>query len=153
FRNGLDHWRRPGQYLHLSLADLWGHAAPDLYEVATDSRKLADYQQKHRIDVLKIVPSHLGALLNSEETVPVLPRRYLILGGEALSWALVDKIRATNATCEILNHYGPTETTVGSLTLRLSEVPQLGANDSATVPIGRPIANTQVYILDQHLAP
>jgi acyl-coenzyme A synthetase/AMP-(fatty) acid ligase/acyl carrier protein len=123
------------------------------YEVATDSRKLADYQQKHQIDVLKIVPSHLGALLNSEEAARVLPRRFLIMGGEALSWGLVDKIRATKPGCEIINHYGPTETTVGSLTLRLSEVPQLSVTDSATVPIGRPISNTRVYILDQHLAP
>ncbi|PYX86680.1 MAG: hypothetical protein DMG68_14615 [Acidobacteria bacterium] len=123
------------------------------YEVATDSRKLAEYQQKNQIDVLKIVPSHLGALLNSEEAARVLPRRYLILGGEALSWGLVDKIRATHAGCEIINHYGPTETTVGSLTLRLAEVPQLSANDSATVPIGRPISNTQVYILDQARQP
>src|SRR5215470_2117808 len=123
------------------------------YEVAADSRRLAEYQERHAVDVLKIVPSHLNALLQTEEGGRVLPRKFLVMGGEALSWVLVDKIRSTRPTCEIVNHYGPTETTVGSLTLRLKDCPTLSANDSATVPIGCPIANTQVYILDAHLQP
>ena len=77
---------------------------------------LRDYFGKHPIDVLKIVPSHLQALLALQPDGKILPSKYLILGGEALSWELVERIYGLDHTCKIVNHYGPTETTVGSLT-------------------------------------
>ena len=119
------------------------------YDVAMEGALFSKYIAQRPIDVLKIVPSHLNALLGAEPSGDVLPRKYLILGGEALSWELVDRISQTNPTCEIINHYGPTETTVGSLTfgIKVHEVP----TQSLTVPIGQPIANTRVYILDSHL--
>ena len=120
------------------------------YEVSTDSQRWAHYCAEHPIDVLKIVPSHLQALLNTEQGGQVLPRKYLILGGETLSSKLVEKIQELNPVCEILNHYGPTETTVGSLTLA---VKQYQGSDAGSIPIGRPIANTRVYILDGHQQP
>jgi len=123
------------------------------YETSTDSQRMAQYQHDHQIDVLKIVPSHLKALLNSEEGTRILPRRYLICGGEALPWSLVEQIRNSSAGCELINHYGPTETTVGSLTLSFTDSPSLSPEQSATVPIGRPIANTRVYVLDAQLQP
>jgi len=123
------------------------------YEVATDSLRFARYLEQHPVDVLKIVPSHLSALINSVEGKQILPRRYLILGGEKLSWELVEKIHGLGGSCEIVNHYGPTETTVGSLTLKLNEYALKNNTNSHSVPLGRPIANTQVYILDQHLQP
>jgi non-ribosomal peptide synthase protein (TIGR01720 family) len=122
------------------------------YEVATNSDLFADYLSQHPIDVLKIVPSHMSALLASQpEGSNVLPRRYLILGGEALSFELARHIATLPSTCEIINHYGPTEATIGALTFALRET----ANQdlSSTVPIGRPIANTEVYILDLHMQP
>ena len=122
------------------------------HEVATDPRQLAAYVQKTPIDVLKIVPSHLEALVDSEERKRLLPRKYLILGGEMLTPRLVDKIEALDPECEIINHYGPTETTVGSLTLRLKDYNWKKAN-GASIPVGQPIQNTQAYILDQHLEP
>jgi acyl carrier protein len=73
----------------------------------------------------------------------------LILGGEVLSWELIDRISKTHHTCEIINHYGPTETTVGSLTFAVK--PHAASTHSLTAPIGQPIANTRVYVLDsQH---
>ncbi len=122
------------------------------YDVSTDAERLASYTQKHPIDVLKIVPSHLEALLHSAQAKQILPRKYLLTGGETLTPKLVEKILGLNAACEIFNHYGPTETTVGSLTLRLKDYDWKNAQ-AASIPIGRPIANTQVYILDQHLEP
>ena len=117
------------------------------YEVATDTQSLAHYNSQHPIDVLKIVPSHLHALLQAPEARQILPRRYLITGGEALTPKLVETIMALDPSCEVLNHYGPTETTVGSLTLLLSKF-DWRKSSAVTLPIGRPIANTQVYILD-----
>jgi len=122
------------------------------YEMATDARKFADYLSKHPIDVLKIVPSHLQALLQSDEARKLLPRKYLITGGETLTPKLVEKIASLNPQCEVINHYGPTETTVGSLTLKLKDYDWKNTKLSS-IPIGRPIANTRVYVLDQNLEP
>jgi len=115
------------------------------YDVAMEAPLFSAYVAKNPIDVLKIVPSHLNALLASGAP-DILPRKYLILGGEALSWELVDRVFETKPACKVINHYGPTETTVGSLTFDVRQHEQ-----SLTTPIGRPIANTQAYILDSQL--
>ncbi|MDQ6606643.1 MAG: amino acid adenylation domain-containing protein [Actinomycetota bacterium] len=102
----------------------------------------------HPLDVLKITPSHLGALLASEQPAGALPRRWLVLGGEALSWELVERIRALPVSCAIVNHYGPTETTIGCCAHDIQE----RRVDTATVPIGRPLAGARAYVLDRGLA-
>jgi len=114
-------------------------------DVATDGARFAAYFKAHPVDVLKIVPSHLGALMTGREGADVLPRKYLILGGEALSHQLVERLALSSRTCRIINHYGPTETTVGSLTFDAGKSPDYAA---ATVPVGRPIANTRAYVVD-----
>ena len=120
------------------------------YDTSMEGDLFAAYLAKHPIDVLKIVPSHLNALLASKRKGVILPTKYLILGGEALSWNLVERISQEQGSCKVINHYGPTETTVGSLTFDLDRD---ASYNSITVPIGQPIANTQVYILDRHLNP
>ena len=120
-------------------------------ERASDPEALAEYFQRHPIDCLKIVPSHLATLLASSVSSSLLPRRCLVLGGEAASWDLIEKIQQSAPSCRILNHYGPTETTVGVLTYPVES--KQASYNSKTVPIGRAIANTQVYILDEHLQP
>ncbi|HEY4932224.1 MAG TPA: amino acid adenylation domain-containing protein [Terriglobales bacterium] len=122
------------------------------YDVSTDAQRFARYTSEYPIDVLKIVPSHLQALLHSAEARQVLPRKFLILGGETLTPKLLESIQGLGASCEVLNHYGPTETTVGSLTLRVAEYDWKNPL-AASIPIGRPIANTQVYLLDTLLQP
>lgn len=120
-------------------------------ERAANSAALAQYCQKHPIDCLKIVPSHLAALLVSSSAQSILPRQLLILGGEAASWHLIEQIQAQAPNCRILNHYGPTETTIGVLTYPVEN--RQASDGAATVPLGRPLANTQVYILDEQLQP
>ena len=120
-------------------------------ERATSPEALADYCDRYPLDCLKIVPSHLNALLSASSPEKILPRKYLILGGEALSWQLVEKIQRYKPSCQILNHYGPTETTVGVLTYPIKD--ESSRDQTETVPIGRPLANTQIYILDEHLQP
>jgi amino acid adenylation domain-containing protein len=126
------------------------------YETATDGVRFAEYGTKYGIDVLKIVPSHMAALLQSqseaEQAKKLLPRKYLIFGGETLTAKLLEKIESLDFSCEVLNHYGPTETTVGSLTLTLQDF-EWKSKPLSSIPIGRPIQNTQVYVLDQHLQP
>ena len=120
-------------------------------ERATDPKALAEYFGRHPIDCLKIVPTHLASLLTSKASDSIISHQCLVLGGEAASWDLIEKIHLEAPNCRILNHYGPTETTVGVLTYPVSS--KLASYNSKTVPIGRPIANTQVYILDRHQQP
>jgi amino acid adenylation domain-containing protein len=116
------------------------------YERATDPLAAADYFRTHRIDCLKIVPSHFEAWLTAPNPVDVVPHQRLIFGGEASSWELMARIRTLRPTVTILNHYGPTETTVGVLTCAVPEIPIAGA---AIVPLGRPLANSHLYVLDR----
>ncbi len=122
-----------------------------LPERFSDSEALADYLSHHPVDCLKIVPSHLAALLDCSRPESILPRQRLILGGEASGWALVEKLRTLAPDCRILNHYGPTEATVGVLTYLLDDLPV--DSRSATLPLGYPLANVQVYLLDAKLEP
>ncbi len=116
-------------------------------EAAMDADALVAECGGARLDVLKITPSHLGALLVGEHAVDALPRRWLVLGGEALSWELVARLRGLDTGCRILNHYGPTETTIGCCANEVGDVRQ----DAATVPIGRPLAGVRAYVLDAGL--
>jgi amino acid adenylation domain-containing protein/thioester reductase-like protein len=118
---------------------------------ASDPEALAEYFQRHPIDCLKIVPSHLATLLTSSASSSLLPRQCLVLGGEAASWDLVEKVQQSAPNCRILNHYGPTETTVGVLTYPVKS--KCDSYNAKTVPIGCAIANTQVYLLDEQLQP
>jgi len=110
-----------------------------------DGVRFEAYVRDNPLDMLKITPSHLSALLASSDG-DILPRHYLFLGGEALTWDLLDRVRRRGG-CQVINHYGPTETTIGSLTYTTT-AGSVSPHDSATVPIGRPIANTRIYILD-----
>jgi amino acid adenylation domain-containing protein len=118
-------------------------------EAAMDGELLAAELAGERLDVLKVAPSHLRALL-AAGAKDVLPRRWLLVGGEALSWELVEQIRAQSPSCEILNHYGPTETTVGCTAYLVDDQPR---SDSLTVPIGFPLAGARAYVLDRLLEP
>jgi amino acid adenylation domain-containing protein len=112
-------------------------------QVAMDGVALAQAAEEP-YDVLKITPSHLAALLVGGGTA-VLPREWLVLGGEACPWELVERIGELGS-CRILNHYGPTEATVGCSTFDLAE--DVSRWRPATVPTGRAIAGAACYVLD-----
>ena len=118
-------------------------------ELAFDPDGFARYMAEHRVDVLKIVPSHLQGLLNAGMPADVLPASRLVLGGEATRWPLIDRIAALRPGCRVLNHYGPTETTVGILTQEADEVLRGGES----LPVGRPLANSRALVLDADLQP
>ena len=120
-------------------------------ERATDPDALAEYFSRNQIDCLKIVPTHLTALLSASSPAGVLPRRRLVLGGEACSWSLIERIRTLGAECAVFNHYGPTEATVGAIA-HCVQVDEDG-RAAGTVPLGRPLANEEVYVLDKRLRP
>ncbi len=120
-------------------------------DVLMDGALYAERCKTKPIDVLKIAPSHFVALLDSGDPKLVLPRKYLVVGGEALRWELVRRIRALSS-CAILNHYSPTECTIGCLTFWTdSNCPE--SSLARVAPLGHPIHNMNVYILDQKLRP
>jgi len=119
-------------------------------DVAADPVALAGHFRRFPVDCLKITPSHLRALLDGEDAVDVLPRDVLVIGGEALDWELVGRVRELAPSCRVVNHYGPAEATVGVLAY---EVPQGPVRTAGPVPIGRPLAEGPVYLLDEAMCP
>jgi FkbM family methyltransferase len=118
---------------------------------AENQARLAEYFQQHQIDVLKIVPSHLAALQTGSRPERVMPRARLILGGEASRLEWIERLRGLAPSCQIHNHYGPTETTVGVLTYPVGS--QLPRTRSGNLPVGRPLPNSRVYVLDSRGQP
>ncbi len=121
-------------------------------DVTTEPARFAEYVSVHQFDVLKITPNHLAALMAGRagaDLASVLPRRWVVLGGEALRPAVARTLLAAGS-CRVLNHYGPTETTVGVLTheATLASLDAALAQGAQTVPLGRPLANTRAFVLD-----
>ncbi|ABD88903.1 type I polyketide synthase [Rhodopseudomonas palustris] len=98
-------------------------------------------------DVLKIVPSHLAALMTHPDAAALLPRRALICGGDVLTFALVQRLAALRPGLRVFNHYGPTETTIGCT---MVEVTAALANALADgrLPIGHALDGAVVEIVD-----
>ncbi|TNE52912.1 MAG: amino acid adenylation domain-containing protein, partial [Bacteroidetes bacterium] len=100
---------------------------------------------KHEITHLQCTPSLMKILLEEPDAKENLSSlTTVMLGGEALPNDLLQKIRK-QLTASIHNMYGPTETTIWSATANLTEADQ--------VIIGRPISNTQLFLLDESLNP
>lgn len=119
-------------------------------DVTNDSGRFAAYLSRHELDILKITPSHLRALLPEDPAAGVaLPSRWLVLGGEAFDFGLALRVLAARR-CRVLNHYGPTETTVGATTFEVTaaSLALARAAGARTVPIGRPLAGVQAHVLD-----
>jgi amino acid adenylation domain-containing protein len=117
-------------------------------ERALDPEAFADYAERHRIDALKIVPSHLAALLAGTRPAAVLPRELLVLGGEATPWELAGFIAEHAPDLRVLNHYGPTETTVGAIA---GPIAGSARPRPRRPPLGRPLANVEAHLLDRNL--
>ncbi len=112
------------------------------HEITADGVQLATYLSEIDATVMQATPSTWRMLLESgwvgKTTLKILS------GGEALSRMLADSLLDGNK--ELWNLYGPTETTIWSMVHRIED-------NNATVPIGRPIMNTEVYILNNSLQP
>lgn len=119
--------------------------------LAADPEALAESLANRPVDCLKIVPAHLKALLAVAEPARLLPRHCLVLGGEGLDLALVQRLRELAPSCRIINHYGPTETTVGCLSHAANELD--ASSLSGLAPLGAPLANATVQVLDRYLNP
>ncbi len=111
---------------------------PDL----SDGLSLQRLLRLHSATVLQATPATWQLLLDSGWKGN--PTIKMLCGGEALSRKLAEALLAGGG--ELWNMYGPTETTVWSSVLRVR-------SGDGPVPLGPPIANTQFYVLDEHLEP
>ncbi|MDM8557190.1 non-ribosomal peptide synthase/polyketide synthase [Candidatus Parabeggiatoa sp. HSG14] len=98
--------------------------------------------QKYNVTVLFVVPSFLKMLLEIPEFNSIISLRYLICGAEALTNQLREIFYNRNLNIPLYNLYGPTETTIDSTYWRCEK--------NQPISIGRPISNTQIYILDAY---
>lgn len=115
-------------------------------EFADDDFSIAAQIVRHGVTHLQCTPSMARMIAMSEEARGALAQvRYLLIGGEAMPGTLVTELgRITQASIE--NMYGPTETTVWSST-------ETASASETVVNIGRPMANTQMYVLDTNRQP
>ncbi|MDE2429778.1 MAG: AMP-binding protein, partial [Burkholderiales bacterium] len=107
--------------------------------VARDADAFAGLIRQFPIDVLKIVPSHMKALLATRNRV--LPVSHLILGGETASPQLLKLLHDCPHECRIFNHFGPTETTIGVMVGEWS-------GDTAGMRFTQPLGRNRILILD-----
>ena len=100
----------------------------------------------HATLLVKITPAHLTALgQHLRDAGRTCPAHLFVIGGEALPAATVALWQALSPQSRLVNEYGPTETVVGCTVYAAEH--HGGADD---VPIGRPIANTRIHVLDAH---
>jgi amino acid adenylation domain-containing protein len=111
--------------------------------------ELGDVLQKHRVSTLWLTASLFNLVIDEAPTV-LSGVRQLLTGGEPLSVPHVRRALALLRETKIINGYGPTESTTFACCYR---VPDRLDETINSIPIGRPIGNTQVYILDEHLSP
>ncbi|HEY2391524.1 MAG TPA: amino acid adenylation domain-containing protein [Candidatus Angelobacter sp.] len=135
----------------LTVTSMFGPLMAGKIIVLTSMEGLSDcVRSQENFSLLKVTPAHariLGTQLPCSEAPG--KARYLILGGEALRPADIAFWRQHAPETVLINEYGPTETVVGCCVYQMT-----GAlPDGEAVPIGKPIANTQMYVFDRHLHP
>ncbi|WP_158617156.1 non-ribosomal peptide synthetase, partial [Corallococcus exercitus] len=112
---------------------------------AVDPDSLARLIAGQGVTVLESVPSLLALLLEVPAFTEASALRLVFCGGEALSLELAERFHA-RLGATLINAYGPTEATVDAA---MAVCPR----GALRTPIGRPVANTWVHVLDSHLEP
>lgn len=110
-------------------------------EQVNDAEALAEIVRNENIDLIHTTPTRLAFYMDSQVFAEAMARlKVILVAGESLSSELHSRIlKATKA--KLFNGYGPTETTIGATFSRM--------DNKRKVTIGKPIANTQVYIVNQ----
>ena len=103
-----------------------------------------------RIGIVKLTPSHLKMIWDKKIGKEGSTVKRFIVGGEDLEMGLARRIyKNFNGNVEIYNEYGPTETVVGSMSYEFNS----GKDNRDSVPIGIPIDNTKIYVMDLNQNP
>ncbi|HAT8623699.1 TPA: amino acid adenylation domain-containing protein, partial [Legionella pneumophila] len=119
-------------------------AKPDGHK---DPLYLAEVIKQYEITILHFVPSMLQGFLDSLESCECPTVHSVITSGEALTASLVSQFKQKLSKTKLYNLYGPTEASIDVTYYDCSE------KTTVLVPIGKPIWNIKLYILDSHLQP
>jgi len=135
-----------------SLFEIWGSLLHGARCVLLEDRRLAVEDlgriiAAHRVSVLWLTASLFNTVVDKDPSL-LAGVRELLIGGEALSIRHVKRATELLPDTQIINGYGPTECTTFTCCYRL---PHQLDEQLSSIPIGRPIANTQVYVLDGRL--
>jgi arthrofactin-type cyclic lipopeptide synthetase C len=113
-----------------------------------DPQALAQQLQQSEVTILHLVAGLLSAYADS--LAHVLPQlRYLLTGGDVVDPRAVARVLRHSAPQHLIHCYGPSETATFATTCEITDV----ADDATSLPIGRPIANTRIYLLDANGQP
>ncbi|MFP7674734.1 MupA/Atu3671 family FMN-dependent luciferase-like monooxygenase [Marivita sp. S0852] len=127
------------------LAEVVRKSAPRS-EHEDQDHSIAAMLSRYKVTHLQCTPSMARMIaMDDDARAQLKGLKHIFLGGEPLPGALVAELQ-TATPAKITNMYGPTETTIWSST-------EQAQPDETTVNIGSPIANTQLYVLDDALAP
>ncbi len=109
---------------------------------------IAKFIAKYQVSHLLCIPSYYAQLLDHNSRQQLATLSTAIVAGESCPKTLLELTNQLVPNVSIFNEYGPTEATVWS-----SVYSSQDKESESWLPIGRPIANTQIYILDKHLEP
>jgi len=157
-------------YVHLDAGETLLHLAPLAFDASTfelwgallhgarcvlfpaetpTPERLGEVIARHGVTTLWLTASLFNRVIDAAPAA-LAPIRQLLIGGEALSVPHVARALALLPDTQLANGYGPTESTTFTCCHRIPRTLDPGA---ASIPIGRPLANTEVYVVDAHLNP
>jgi amino acid adenylation domain-containing protein len=113
------------------------------------AQSLAEVLRRENVTTLWLTSSLFNAVID-EAPAALSSVRQLLVGGEALSAAHIRRALSALPETQLINGYGPTESTTFACCY---SIPRSLEEAATSIPIGRPISNTQVYILDKQLQP
>ncbi len=133
--------------------EIWGALLHGCRSVVYTERRFllerfAAVMQAERVDTLWLTAALFNVVIDDDWS-HLSGVRQLVIGGEALSPTHVAKALRLLPGLRLVNGYGPTEATTFATTYEIREL----SPDARTVPIGRPIANTELYVLDPEGSP
>ena len=118
-------------------------------ETKKDSEKLWNFIYKNKIDILNLVPAFMKTILKNIK-IEKMHLKYLFVGGDIFPGGLYYELKKALDPEKIINIYGPTETTINA-TLYQFERKGNSKMKMDVLPIGKPLMNYKIYILDENL--
>jgi amino acid adenylation domain-containing protein len=113
-----------------------------------DVRRIESIIKENGVSILWLSAGLFNQVTDTSASI-FEPVKQLLVGGDVLSVSHVRKVMDTNPGCQLINGYGPTECTTFSVCFRIT--PQ--SLNGTSIPIGRPVSNSQAHILDEALCP
>ncbi|NIM13759.1 MAG: amino acid adenylation domain-containing protein [Candidatus Aminicenantes bacterium] len=119
-------------------------------EVLLNPEESIDFIDKNKITVLHATPTQYRYYVSVGRKLETL--KYLFIGAEKLTLELMRRsLTSVKETCRVFNMYGPTEATIIAAVLEIRRGEEENFVHLSSVPIGIPVGNTRLFVLDKHL--